>query len=399
MRALFIFLSSLMMMVVVATASAQEAGLCNPGWIRTASGSAARLLILQGADVNQFCDTNRNRPLHQALGIDQAGLGLIRALVTAGANLTAENLQGQSAVEHASDRFDRLRTRFSLGSAAYRREKAIYQLVSRRPGADRAARVPRQVESVFRECDACPEMVVMPGGRLALGRFEVTVGEYGAFASATRAGAGGGCRVPPPRRRSVAVMARARRPGPVERLAMRLGVGFPTAPARRPGPDREDRAVRIVPDASAAWRNPGFSQTSRHPVVCVSWYDVQQYISWLSRTTGATYRLPTEGEWGSAAGGSGCQRPDRFRPCPGWDGTIFTAPVGSNGSNGVGLSNMEGNVWEWTEGCWEGDCGRRVVRGSSSSLNAADVGPRARYGVRAGSRLGLGGFRVARTLD
>ena len=36
-------------------------------------------------------------------------------------------------------------------------------------------------------------MVVMAGGGLALGRYEVTVGEYRAFASATGAGAGGGC--------------------------------------------------------------------------------------------------------------------------------------------------------------------------------------------------------------
>ena len=32
---------------------------------------------------------------------------------------------------------------------------------------------------------ACPEMVVLPGGGLAVGRYEVTVGEYRAFASAT----------------------------------------------------------------------------------------------------------------------------------------------------------------------------------------------------------------------
>ena len=33
----------------------------------------------------------------------------------------------------------------------------------------------------------------MAGGLVALGRFEVTVGEYRAFASATGGGAGGGC--------------------------------------------------------------------------------------------------------------------------------------------------------------------------------------------------------------
>ena len=114
--------------------------------------------------------------------------------------------------------------------------------------------------ATFRDCEVCPEMVVLPGGRLALGRYEVTVGEYGAFASATGAGAGGGC--------------------------FALG------------------------DVGDSWQNPGFSQTDRHPVACVSWDDAQAYVSWLSRTAGVTYRLPTEAEWDRAAAGSqrGCDR-------------------------------------------------------------------------------------------
>ena len=74
-------------------------------------------------------------------------------------------------------------------------------------------------------------------------------------------------------------------------------------------------------------------------------------MSWLSRTAGATYRLPTEAEWDRAAAGSqrGC---DRERT-----GRNGTCPVGSYGSNAAGLSDMVGNLWEWTEDCWEGDCG------------------------------------------
>ena len=66
-----------------------------------------------------------------------------------------------------------------------------------RPGAAAAAPgiaagdARRQPGEVFRDCAECPEMVVLPGGRLALGRYEVTVGEYRAFASATGGGAGG----------------------------------------------------------------------------------------------------------------------------------------------------------------------------------------------------------------
>ncbi len=200
----------------------------------------------------------------------------------------------------------------------------------------------RQPGEVFRDCAECPEMVVLPGGRLALGRYEVTVGEYRAFASATGGGAGGGC----------------------------LG--------------RAD-----------SWRNPGFRQTDRHPVACVSWDDAQEYVSWLSRTTGARYRLPSEEEWGRAAAGSqpGCDPVGRgTRP----DGTC---PVGSYGANGAGLSDMVGNLWEWTADCWEGDCGRRVVRGGSWFSGADYLRPGARNRLLAGLRDDGIGFRVARTLD
>ena len=191
---------------------------------------------------------------------------------------------------------------------------------------------------VFRDCDVCPEMVVVPGGHLALGRYEVTVGEYRAFASAT-SGGGDDC------------------------------------------------------SGGDSWRDPGFGQTDRHPVTCVSWDDARAYVSWLSRTAGATYRLPTEAEWDRAAAGSqrGC---DRERT-----GKHGTCPVGSYGANGVGLFDMVGNLSEWTEDCWEGHCGSRVLRGVSWFNPAASQLPGARFRDFAGYR-GTGfGFRVARTLS
>ena len=194
--------------------------------------------------------------------------------------------------------------------------------------------------SRFRDCEDCPEMVVLPDGDPAMGRYEVTVGEYRAFASATGRGAGD-CR------------------------------------------------------SGDSWRDPGFPQTDRHPVTCVNWGDAQAYVSWLSRRTGAAYRLPTEAEWERAAAGSqpGCDRLGRGSRRDG------TCPVGSYGSNAAGLSDMVGNLWEWTSDCLEGNCGRRVVRGGSWFLNAEVLRPGARSWGSSANRLFSRGFRVSRTLD
>ena len=182
----------------------------------------------------------------------------------------------------------------------------------------------------------------MPGGRLAMGRYEVTVGEYRAFASAGGVGAGPPC---------------------------------------------------ITTGDGDSWRDPGIPQTDRHPVTCVSWDDAQAYVSWLSRTTGMPYRLPTEAQWARAAAGSqrGCDR--------GRTGEYRTCPVGSYGSNAAGLSDMVGNLSEWVDDCWEGDCGERVFRGSAFGSIAESPRPVARGFFPADSRFVSIGFRVLRTLD
>ena len=214
--------------------------------------------------------------------------------------------------------------------------------VSAARGASGGGDVGRRPGEVFRDCPECPGMVVLPGGNLAMGRYEVTVGEYRAFASATGGDAGGGCHT------------------------------F---------------------NDGGSWRDPGFPQTDRHPVACLSWDDAQAYVSWLSRTTGARYRLPTEAEWYRAATGSqrGC---DTTRT-----GNHGTCPVGSYGSNAAGLSDMVGNLYEWTEDCWEGDCRRHVLRGGSWLSYAESQRPGARRWLYAGTRVDYAGFRVSRTLD
>ena len=205
----------------------------------------------------------------------------------------------------------------------------------------------RQPGEVFRDCAECPEMVVMAGGGLALGRYEVTVGEYRAFASATGGGAGADCWT-------------------------------------------WDRRV----GDHHSWRDPRFRQTDRHPVTCVSWNDADEYVSWLSQRAGARYRLPSEQEWERGAAGTteqGCgSDPDQV--------SIGTCAVGSYGSNNAGLSDMNGNVSEWTASC-AGSCNRRWFGGGSWRSEPEDSRPTVdgHYGTR--ERDWTVGFRVARTLD
>jgi formylglycine-generating enzyme len=192
-------------------------------------------------------------------------------------------------------------------------------------------------------------------------------------------------------------------------------------------------------DTNGNWHSPGFPQTGRDPVVCVSWDDAQAYVAWLSAKTGHVYRLPTEAEWEYAAragtttaryfsdnpaefcrhtnvgdldyseqhpGDSGVNRACR-------DGYAFTSPVGSFPPNRFGLYDMLGNVLNWTEDCWNanysgapadgtawqsGDCGRRVVRGGSWDADLSVVRSAYRRGLRTSKRVTSFGFRVARTL-
>jgi formylglycine-generating enzyme required for sulfatase activity len=159
---------------------------------------------------------------------------------------------------------------------------------------------------------------------------------------------------------------------------------------------------------------------------------------WLSGRIGKAYRLPSEAEWEYAtrATTTPSQQPryyfgnnalDLCKYANGadesssfsWknhckDGFPYTSPVGSFQPNGFGLYDMLGNVWNWTEDCWNdtynggpadtsawtrGDCSRRVVRGGS--WDDSPVNLRSAYRAMGPSADGRGssyGFRVARML-
>ena len=75
-----------------------------------------------------------------------------------------------------------------------------------------------------------------------------------------------------------------------------------------------------------------------------------------------------------------------------------TCPVGSSGANDAGLSDMVGNLGEWTEDCVPGDCSFRGVHGGSWRLRADLRSPDYGRAERRGDRWNTRGFRVARTL-
>ena len=161
----------------------------------------------------------------------------------------------------------------------------------------------------------------------------------------------------------------------------------------------------------------------RHPVMQVSWDHAQGFVRWLSQQTGATYRLLSESEWEYAArAGTGTayswgnQIGSGRANCIGcgsqWDGSQ-TAPVGSFSSNAWGLHDMQGNVWEWVQDCWngsynggpsnggawqQGDCSRRVLRGGSWGDLPGGLRSAFRLGLSTDYRVDGLGFRVARTL-
>ena len=299
----------------------------------------------------------------------------------------------------------------AAGEVAERKAKAEQRRLARkwRPG------------KAFRDCADCPEMVVLPAGSFtmgspsdeegredyegpqhgvtiakpfAVGKYEVTRAEFARFVAETGHATGGSC-------------------------------------STYEGGKWNNRSGR-------GWRDPGFAQTDRVPVVCVSWHDAKAYVAWLSKKTSKGYRLLSESEWEYAARAG--TRTSRYwgnsvsaqcghangadlaakgrvsgrtvAPC--LDGHVHTAPVGSFGANGFRLHDLLGNVWEWVEDClhkrydgaptdgraWTaGDyCRRRVLRGGSWNDSPGFLRAAFRNRLSAGNRLFNLGFRVGRTL-
>lgn len=159
-----------------------------------------------------------------------------------------------------------------------------------------------------------------------------------------------------------------------------------------------------VPQREAGWEDPGFAQTERDPVVCVNEIEIGAYLAWLRRVTGKDYRLPSEAEWEYAERGGAATAfywgDDAKAACAYEnvgdeaygakygvkpvvacnDGFAELAPVGSFKPNPFGLYDMAGNIFVITADCWNdnydgaprdgsawmtGDCTRHPARKAS----------------------------------
>jgi sulfatase modifying factor 1 len=153
--------------------------------------------------------------------------------------------------------------------------------------------------------------------------------------------------------------------------------------------------------SGASWRHPlGTGHPAArhdHPVTQVSWNDAVAYCAYRGK------RLPTEAEWEHAARGASNNRSryawgdelqhDHVHKANTWQGTfpihntvedgfLLTSPVGAFGETSLGLTDIGGNVWEWT-GDWYRPYGQdyahfvptatseRVQRGGSFLCNTS----------------------------
>jgi formylglycine-generating enzyme required for sulfatase activity len=282
-----------------------------------------------------------------------------------------------------------------------------------------------------RDCDACPELALVPPGQFLLGsppdapelepgrgespavalsfvrpfmisQHEITHGEFRRFVEATGARSERGCRV--------------------------------------------WSGGQWIDDRDRNWLDPGFAATPRddEPVVCVSWDDARAYADWLSAESGKRYRLPSEAEWEYVARGGtsfprywgeadsredlalslACEHANVYDasavdalhlPWPNArcdDRATALAPVARYRPNAFGVHDIIGNVREWVMDCftasylgrptdarawtWQGGCERKGVRGGSWASRPRDARAPARGAELAEHRQSDLGFRVAR---
>ena len=152
-----------------------------------------------------------------------------------------------------------------------------------------------------------------------------------------------------------------------------------TAEAEGYSIDFRNGTIVLIPNRS--WKNAGFQQTDRDPVVHITHSDALAFCKWLASQDHRNYKLPTEAQWEYACRANSQtyffwgDDPDdgtRFMNCADLtlkdkslyldvnfaqyhDGFAFTSPVGSFQPNPWGLYDMSGNVTQLCAHYWSPD--------------------------------------------
>ena len=174
---------------------------------------------------------------------------------------------------------------------------------------------------------------------------------------------------------------------------------------------------------------------SRHrgdlPQTDVNHADATAYARWFSDRTGVVWRLPTDAEWVRLAGDRAFD--DSFTaeangsdPSRRWialyrreverrgEADLEAHPLGHFGVNDVGVADIAGNVWEWTDSCFQNGtvsadgllietrsdyCGVRAVQGKHRGFVIDFVRDARSGGCGAGVPPDYLGFRLVQDLS
>jgi formylglycine-generating enzyme required for sulfatase activity len=250
-----------------------------------------------------------------------------------------------------------------------------------------------KTKDVFKECDKCPEMVVVPSGSFTMGSSGLEEGHQ---------------KDEEPQH-SVTIP----KPFAVGRFAVTF--------------DEWDACV--TDGGCNAYRPADRFGRGRQPVIRVSWDDAKTYVAWLSRKTGKSYRLLSEAEreyvtragtttpfwWGASISTYQANYDGTFTYSFGSKGEYRhkSLPVDSFQPNPWGLYQVHGNVHDWVEDCYHdnytgapadgsawlsGDCKVRVLRGGSWSFEPRFLRSAFRLYHSSDSRDSEFGFRLGRAL-
>jgi len=246
-----------------------------------------------------------------------------------------------------------------------------------------AASAPATSHGGQRDCDVCPEMVVLQPGSFQMGD------DHG---------------------------DRSEKPAHRVRIASPYAIGKYEVTLGQWDACVSDGPCRVIADTSALNDNS--------PALDLSWKDAQTYVRWLSQRTGKKYRLPTEAEWEYAARAGTSSRywwGEKMEPgkanCQGCGGEWnreAPANVDAYPANPLGLHGMNGGVWEWVADCWhssyrgapndgrawtEPNCRVNVIRGGSWRNDSLYAHSASRFKYDSNVRYVQNGFRVAKSLD